>query len=713
MNEISLRRLFSSSAAAAALFTILLTTKSVIDFTRTGPSIREQIEAHYLGYAAWSVTRLSLAAFIIAWSLGLAGSVVQSAFLPVQRRPWVAAFLASGIGIAIGTAQQFAALLIYEPSTLVASWLYDVGRLVNAWFWIDPDWLPYLRLGLALLVTSAIFKLAWQLVRANRALSATFVAGIPMLSLFLLWMLEKPPIFDSSKAVKAASNLSQPNIVMIGADTLRADRFGIEGYSRRVTPYIDTLAQHGYWFSQTYVPIARTAPSITTLLTGAWPRHHGITVNFVPHTAFHLPVPTLPNLLRQNGYRTAAVGDWAAGDLGKFDFGFDEAKTAPDQWNLKYLLRQGPKDLRLFLSLFTHNELGRILLPELYYLAGRPLTTDIGRQSRLMIDRLAQDEQPFFLMVFIATTHLPFGSDYPYYTLFSGSKYQGKSKFSMTGVFTPEEIAKRQSEGSDSFDVQQIIDLYDGAVRQFDDEVGRIVQHLKKRGLADNTIIVVFSDHGTDLFEHSTWGQGNTVIGNDPSNRIPLLIVDPRRKGNGLIKSIVRSLDVAPTLLELAGLESKSLQADGTSLVPYMDGETTKPLAAYYATGAWLARVQGIAKDHLRVPPLLELLEIPDYGTGTIAMSEKGMRLIEAARDRAIRFESWKLVRIPTISGARYSLYDTRHSEVTNIIDNHPKVANFLKNALEQWATSPATQTSVEKLTDIRKIDLKSTTHQY
>ena len=74
----------------------------------------------------------------------------------------------------------------------------------------------------------------------------------------------------------------------------------------------------------------------------------------------------------------------------------------------------------------------------------------------------------------------------------------------------------------------------------------------KPAGLADNTIVVVYSDHGMEFFEHDTWGQGNSAVG-DFSSRIPLVIRDPRKPGGGTIDKVVRSIDLAPTLLELVG----------------------------------------------------------------------------------------------------------------------------------------------------------------
>ena len=283
------------------------------------------------------------------------------------------------------------------------------------------------------------------------------------------------------------------------------------------------------------------------------------------------------------------------------------------------MIRQGPKDIRLFLSLFTHNRFGKHFLPELYYLAGVPLTSLVGRDARALISQFAAQDAPFFLNVFMSTTHPPFGSEHPYYTLWADREYAGESKFVMARLTDPWEIIRRQGDTKKDFDLDQIIDLYDGCVKNFDDEVKRIVEHLEACGQRENTIIVIYSDHGMEFFEHDTWGQGNSVRG-DFSARVPLVIAHPGLKGREPCSYVVRTVDVAPTLLELAGI-APPVVMDGVSLVPYLNGEATDlNLAAFNETGIWFTDLPGMPGDHLRYPDLLELLEVPDKLSGTLAI---------------------------------------------------------------------------------------------
>ncbi len=672
----------------AAAFTVALATKSLVDFSRSGPPIRDEILKNYALYGVYAVGRLTAWAFVIS-ALFCGIGVISYGCLGVAfrwqfRSGWAAGAAVGSLGGL--TFFQFASHLLYRPSSLVASSHYDNTRFYLLWEQLTPDRLQAVQWGMLLVCALLVVLCSWRLIIGKRwAQLLALVGGVVTVVSIFVWASWSPePI---SRPLAAPRDLTMPNFLLLGSDNLRADRLGISGYGRELTPFLNGYAEKGTYFANAYVPLARTAPTVTSLLTGTWPHHHGVRSNYTPDKATILKVPSLPRLLSEAGYRTVALGDWAFGDAGKFNFGFDEVDVAPDQWNLKFLMRQGPKDLRLFLSLFTHNRFGKKFLPEIYYLAGVPLTSHMGRQARALLNRLGVEHQPFFLNVFISTTHGPFGSEYPYYTLFSAKDYRGDSKFAMAGLNDPVSVIQRQEQDESSFDVQQIIDLYDGAVRQFDDELRRIIEHLEALGLDKNTIVVIYSDHGMDLFERQGWGQGNSVIGDDPSARVPLLIVDPRRKGGRVISNVVRAVDLAPTLLQLVDLEPLD-EMDGVSLVPYLDEpDVDLDLSAFHETGVWLGNVPTLQQDHLKYPSLLEMLEIRDKKTGTLSLTPEYERIVIQAKDRMIRKERWKLVYLPMKDGAVYWLFDVVEDPecITDVYAKYPEIAENLKNELVSW----------------------------
>ena len=678
------------SACAGLVFAVAVLAKSLTALGRTGPQLTREVMTHFRGYLLFSLARLTLFAWAIATLLALVGVgayalgtvVLTSAF------SYPAALLAAFAGIATIGARQFLHTLYHSPGVIVASSNYAMQRFYGLWERLSVRRLLALDLllagGLALWVAVGLFALAgrgaWTdfwgvLLLVAAAASLARLAGRPR----------------EPKAVRPASANPLPNILLIGSDTLRADRVGGTRGERALTPALDRLAQKGAVFDHCYVPCARTAPSIVSMLTGAWPHSHGIRDNFPQPDRTRLPMPVLPKLFKQAGYRTAAVGDWAASDLDKFDLGFDCCDLPPDQWNLKFLLRQGPKDIRLFLSLFSQGRFGKRFLPEIHYLAGVPLTREVGRDTRHRISQMADCDEPFFLMSFMASTHPPFASRYPYYTLYTDPPYRGPSKFAMARLTDPFEIIRRQGEPRKEFDLDQILDLYDGCVRSFDDEVARICAHLDACGIADNTIVVIFSDHGMEFFEHETWGQGNSAIG-DYSARVPLIIADPRASGGCRVSQVVRSVDLAPTLLDLAGLPIPGGMA-GVSLAPLLRGAAPPPeLPAFCETGIWLTDLPGTPAGHLRYPKLPELLEIPDKKLGTIALKPEYEESVVRAKDRMVRIGDWKLTYQPLAQGALWKLFDLRTDpECRNdVIGEHPEVAADLRARLEAWMAGGA-----------------------
>lgn len=648
------------AAGVAAAGTLALVWKSIADFSRTGPTIREEILAHYRRYSAYALARLGLWSFLLMLLLGGAGVLCYYMFGVILDRPFttLGASLSAALGIAMASFLQFMRILRFNPGLLVASMHYRTTRLHPLWRWATAGRIRVIETATGLLLVALLVASSTKLaaVGNTNALTALWATVIAFLA-GSAWATLQPEVRTRRQRPAPSEGRTKPNIVMIGSDTLRADRLGVLGYTRNTTPNLDRLAKRGTLFSNCYVPCARTAPSLVSLFTGTWPQTHGIRDNFVGDDETRLKAPALPELLKSQGYRTATVSDWCGADLGKFSFGFDLTDVPEDQWNLKYLLRQGPKDLRLFISAFTHNRLGRLLLPELFYLGGAPLTTDLGRRARRTLGRLSSGEAPFLLNVFYSTTHPPFASEWPWYEKFANPAYDGSSRFAMAKLTDPFEIIRRQGAPKEEFDLDQIIDLYDGCVAQFDDEVGKLLDQLESSGIASNTIVVVYSDHGMEFFEHDTWGQGNSVIG-DYSAKIPLIISAPELPARGVDSQVVRSIDLTPTLLELTHTPIP-MQADGTSLVPALTGnDTALQLAAYNETGLWLTRLPGMHPDHLLYPTLLDLLEVPDKEGGTLAIKPEYRECVIKAKDRMVRHGRWKLVMQPLYDGFSLHLYD-------------------------------------------------------
>lgn len=675
-------------ATTSLIFVVVLGIKSLADFTHTGPRLRDEILQHYRRYAAFAFLRLLGYAFVLLSILAGIGTLSYFALIGlVGGVPKFGYSLVAGIvSILLLTGLQFSRHLLLLPANIAASYNYRVSRLYPFWKFLSASkirFVTWVLLGIPAAITGS--TVAIQLARAEFASAASFGAAALGYVTLGLWLRQSEPAL-----VCADTRNHSPNILMIGSDTLRADR--LDGtYDKNVAPFLRSMAERGVLFSQCYVPCARTSPSLLAILTGSWPHRFGVRDNFVPDKATHLEVNTLPRLLKQHGYYTAALSDWCGADMGKFDLGFDYADVPEDQWNIKLFIRQGPKDLRLFLSLFARNRFGKYFLPEIYFLGGVPQTDEMGLEARHLISHLASHDQPFFLNIFFSTTHGPFGSEYPYYTRFSAPDYQAESKFVMARVTDPWEIIRRQAEPREAFDLDQIINLYDGCVSRFDDEVRRLMDHLNLSGLAENTIVVVYSDHGMEFFEHDTWGQGNSAI-SDVSSRIPMLIRVPGLDSGHHVTQPVRSIDLVPTLLELVGID-RVPELDGVTLKRFLQDHSIKPdLDVFSETGIWLTDLPGTPDGHLRYPNLLDLLTVRDIATGTISLKSELEDLIVRAKDRMIRHGRWKLVYQPLVNGYMLKLFDLERDPacMIDVSKDNLHVVNNLWIRLKSWISHDA-----------------------
>jgi arylsulfatase A-like enzyme len=659
---------------AGALTLLML---SLRNFSRTGPQIRAEIARHFRLYTTLCLLRQTLWAFLILFWLAGFGQILYLSWVFAGNLPFspLGSLLAGTGAILTLSGLQFSRHLLHFPAGLMMSFPYDIRRLYPWWRKLTVTRLRWIMV----LLVAGYFGLVWHSL-AHSPKPERDLLGVTLLLWTLPWLLATIELPAWPHRSSKPNNKAPLNLLLLGCDTLRTDR--LLDYPREVAPFLKALSAKGTLFARCYTPIARTAPSLTTLLTGTGPDTHGVFDNYIGDDQTKLKVQALPEILASFGYHTEAISDWSGSDLGKFSFGFQQQLMPKDQWNFRYLIRQGPKELRLFLSLFTHNRFGRVFLPELYFLAGIPLTSQLGRLTRRRLSSLVK-KQPFCLTAFFGTCHPPFGSEYPYYRLYANPNYRGASLFAMARLTDPFEIIRSQREPREAFDLDQIIDLYDGCVRCFDDEVREIFHHLRCLGLDRNTIVVIFSDHGMELFEHGTWGQGNSAIG-EQSNRIPVLLFNPHVAGHGVVNQIIRAVDIAPTLLELCGITPPA-SMEGVSLVDFLAGKPLPELVARFKTGLWLTRHPGIHPRHLFYPDIVELLYIPDRLSGTLAIKPEYRQQIERARDVAVCWRNWKLVRLALNPTPRYLLFDlaTDPGCREDVSDRFPEIVAELRVYLE------------------------------
>jgi len=669
-----------ASIGIGMLVALSIALASMFNFSLAGPDVGQEIRQRYRFYMCFALLRLVAWIVIISTWLSLLGMFSYAAFVDFNGlAPTLFGYIGAGLAsVFVVSILQFFGHLVHIPSTIIMSSNYRASRLYALRNLLSVSNVRWLKLMFSvILIVSPIVHFLSEDGSYDRG-----VILFSMVVLYLPWLYVVWPVdLAIRKVISRQRGNASPNIVLIGSDTFRVDRIGAAGYKRDTTPFLDVLVKKGRLFTNCYTPQARTAPSLLSLLTGTWPNTHEVKTNFSSAMNEGVAQHALAAQLSENGYKTVALSDWAGSDLKKYPMGFDKVEASSDQWNIKYLIRQGPKTMRLFLSLYCHNRFGQKFLPEIFYMAGTPLNKYLGARARQWISKFSLDSTPFFINIFMATTHPPFGTEYPYYKYYADDNYAGESKFAMARLVDPMDIIRSQQEPKEAFDLEQINDLYDGCVRCFDDEVRKIVRHIHDCGLADNTVVVIYSDHGMELFEHDTWGQGNSAEG-EASPKIPILVSGIDGIMPGVDKRVIRSIDVLPTLLELCEIGIPSV-VEGKSFVNYLHSNVVdEDRVAFFETGEWLATPPNQSPCHLTYPGIVELLRIDN--DGSIVFKEKYVDKINKARDIMVRKGEWKLVRFPLKSGDLYKLFDlSRDPECkVDLSGEFPERVNLLKPLL-------------------------------
>jgi len=360
-----------------------------------------------------------------------------------------------------------------------------------------------------------------------------------------------------------ASSLSaKPNVVFIAIDDLANDCTH--------TPHIDRLAASGVRFDRAYNQIPLCNPSRASVLTGRRPDATQV-YDLDRHFREALPgVITLPQLFRQNGWFTARVGKIYHYDVPN-GIGTDGLDDKPS-WQL--VVNPKGRDVTDE-KLITNPTPQKPVSAALSWLAADGSDEEqtdgmIATEAVRLLEK--HREEPFFLGVGFFRPHTPFVAPKKYFDLHP-----------LDSIRLPEAPADDRDDipvaafahnnpipnyGLDELTCRKALQAYRASVSFVDAQIGRVLDALEKLQLANNTIVVLWSDHGYHLGEHLGIWQKRTLF--EESARAPLIIRAPGAKGNGNpCHRIVEFIDVYPTLADLASLKAPPL--DGQSLRPLLD----------------------------------------------------------------------------------------------------------------------------------------------
>ena len=332
-----------------------------------------------------------------------------------------------------------------------------------------------------------------------------------------------------------------PNLLIVILDTQRAASTSLYGSERPTTPELDRWAERGVVFDLAISPASWTLPSHATLFTG---RH-----NFELGTDYFVPLddryPTLAEVLGAHGYRTG--GFVANLDFGNPDFGlargFAHYEAQPRSWTMalasSWLTRQWGYRLRA--------------LWDDHRYAVRRRSPSISRAFWSWLDE--DPERPFFAFLNYFDAHDPYLPPAPFDTLFAprGAQYWAQGSggaHDEASSYAPEVIEELRA-------------TYESAIAYQDRHIGELMDRLDARGILNETVVVVTSDHGEEFGEH-----GRMLHGDDlymPQIHVPLVLWLPDGPSGVRIAAAVGLRDIAATVLDALGLEAA---LPGTSLLP-------------------------------------------------------------------------------------------------------------------------------------------------
>lgn len=326
-----------------------------------------------------------------------------------------------------------------------------------------------------------------------------------------------------------------PNVVIVVMDTVRQDHLACYGYHRNTTPNLTRLVESSRIYRSAYSTSAWTSPAHASLFTGLFPVAHKTTQEnwtMAPECA------TLAELLAKRGYET---------------FGISENPLVSKHHNF---------------------DQGFSRYYETWRMGGRQAPLNIAAELFEKILNRRDKKDPFLIFVNLIEAHSPYNSSGPFRDRFLSDRSipcesnQWHDFFLGRREFTVEEI-------------DHLKELYDAEILFVDHQVGEMAASLKKRGLWDDTIFIVTSDHGENLGDHDMMDHVFSLY--ESLTKIPLIIRYPKAFAPGSVDdSPVQLTDIFPTLLNLTGVDSSAFPSHGRDLLQHDSGGRRDIFYEYY-----------------------------------------------------------------------------------------------------------------------------------
>ncbi|MCK0132575.1 sulfatase [Flavobacteriaceae bacterium F08102] len=400
-------------------------------------------------------------------------------------------------------------------------------------------------------------------------------------------------------------NIAKPNILFISIDDLRPT-LGAYGDTTAITPTIDQIAAEGMTFRQTFAQVAVCAPSRASLMTGLRPDSTRVWHLGDKFREINPATVTMPQYFSKFGYHTVNLGKIFHNYMPD-SISWDEPDLRPAQYlRPDWLKRDGE-------TFYISEEVNRSqAIKRDSLLALRPVryadgwntgpaweAAEVhdtmyydGAQTELakkVLTRLAKTDTPFYMGLGYFRPHLPFTAPKKYWDLYDPEKiplapnpnvpenapiYTMNSMYELRHYDGFNNIGHPQSSYRMSKDTARILKHgYYASVSYIDALIGNLIRHMKDIGIYENTIIVIFGDHGWKLGDHNSWGK---MTNYNIDLQVPMIIRYPNQENRGdQTFEITELIDLFPSLCEIAGIEVPDY-LQGSSFVPLVKNPKRK-----------------------------------------------------------------------------------------------------------------------------------------
>ena len=385
-----------------------------------------------------------------------------------------------------------------------------------------------------------------------------------------------------------------PDVIVILVDTLRRDALGCYGNPRDPTPSIDRLAEESTRFENAISPSGWTLPAVASLLTGTWPSIHRAQGKVSRLTPISPDVPLCTEALSRAGYRTLAVANAAfLSPLLGLNRGFD---------------------------IFDHRH---------------AYNRDIRGANESVDAALAlldqEPDHPAFLLLHLFDPHLDYDpAEDPY--RFTNGRTDPPPPLGMKDcgeLCMPEDLVDLEA-------VAYVRAIYLAEVAYLDRQVGRFLEELKRRGRYDDALVILTSDHGEEFFEHGGFEHGHSLY--DELIKVPLLVKWPQGTGPapGVTTAGLPTLDLMPTVFDVAGLETPATCVGRSLLEPANGAESSDRLVFAEATLYGPERMS-LRTDRHKVtvtyvregPPVIEIYDLAQDPGESSNLASSSPELVE------------------------------------------------------------------------------------